>query len=93
MITDVGAKGLTQQRRTVGFVATPGLGKIKGTDVWIDSVYDEHAIIYDKNLRDSVNIIYPNHICPVVNLYEFAYLIKDGQVVDKIEVSCRGKIY
>ncbi|MFL1706412.1 alanine racemase [Campylobacter sp. MOP7] len=98
VITDVGAKGLTQQRRTVGFVATPGLGKIKGTDVWIDSVYDEHAIIYDKNLRDSLNIgdkieIYPNHICPVVNLYEFAYLIEDGQVVDKIKVSCRGKIY
>ncbi|MDO5045943.1 MAG: hypothetical protein Q4D84_04560 [Campylobacter sp.] len=37
--------------------------------------------------------IYPNYICPVVNLYEFAYLVENGQVIEKIEVSCRGKIY
>ncbi|WP_445142248.1 hypothetical protein [Campylobacter sp.] len=59
---------------------------------------DEHAIIYNKALRDNVKIgdkleIYPNYICPVVNLYEFAYLVENGQVIEKIEVSCRGKIY
>ncbi|MDU6826929.1 MULTISPECIES: alanine racemase [Campylobacter] len=97
VITDVGAKGLTQQRRSVGFTATPGLGRIKGCDVWIDNVFDEHAIIYDKALRDSVKLgdkleIYPNHICPVVNLYDFAFLVENGEVVEKIPILCRGKI-
>ena len=97
IITDVGAKGLTQQRRTEGFTATPGLGRIKGTDVWINGVYDEHAIIYDRALRDAVRVgdrleIYPNHICPVVNLHEFAYLVSGGEVVEKIPVLCRGKL-
>ena len=97
IITDVGAKGLTQQRRTEGFTATPGLGRIKGTEVWINGVYDEHAIIYDRALRDAVRVgdrleIYPNHICPVVNLHEFAYLVSGGEVVEKIPVLCRGKL-
>ena len=36
--------------------------------------------------------IYPNHICPGVNLHEFAYLVSGGEVVEKIAVLCRGKL-
>ena len=36
--------------------------------------------------------IIPNHICPVVNLHEMAYLVSDGQVVEEIPVLCRGKL-
>lgn len=98
VITDVGAKGITAQTRNKGLCATKGLGLIKGwPDVSIYDVFDEHSIIYNKVLRDGVKIgdkleIIPNHICPVVNLHEIAYLIEDGEVVEKIPVDCRGKL-
>lgn len=98
VITDVGAKGITAQTRTKGFTATKGLGLIKGwEDVHIFDVYDEHAIIYNKRFRDALKVgdkveIIPNHICPVVNLHETAYLISNGEVVEEIPVECRGKL-
>lgn len=98
VITDVGAKGITAQTRNKGFCATRGLGLIKGWEgVEIFDVYDEHAIIYHKEFHDSVAVgdkveIIPNHICPVVNLHEQAYLVSSGEVVDVIPVECRGKL-
>lgn len=99
VITDVGAKGITAQTRRVGLCATEGLGTIyEYPDVHIFDVYDEHTIIYNKKFRDSVEVgdkvrIVPVHICPVVNLHEDAYLIdKDGEVLEKIPVLCRGKL-
>ncbi|MGI6585149.1 MAG: D-TA family PLP-dependent enzyme [Lutisporaceae bacterium] len=98
VITDVGAKGLTAQARSKGFTATKGLGLIKGwPGVNIHTVYDEHAIIYNKEFHDSVKVgdkveIIPNHICPVVNLHETAYIISKGEVIDEIPVDCRGKL-
>ncbi len=98
VILDVGAKGLTAQTRTKGFSATKGLGYIKGFDnVYIHAVFDEHAIIYDKKFREQVQIgdkveIIPNHICPVCNLYEKAYLVSKEELVEEIEISCRGKL-
>ena len=63
----------------------------------IYDVYDEHAIIYNSAFQDAVRVgdkveIIPNHICPVVNLHEVAYLVSDGQVVEEIPVLCRGKL-
>lgn len=98
VITDVGAKGITAQTRSKGFCATKGLGLIKGwQDVTIFDVYDEHAIIYNKEFRDQVKVgdkveIIPNHICPVVNLHETAYLVSKGKVIEEIVVDCRGKL-
>lgn len=98
VITDVGAKGITAQVRSKGFCSTNGLGLIKGrTGVNIFKVYDEHAIIYNKEFHDSVKVgdkveIIPNHICPVVNLHESAYIVSRGEVIDRITVDCRGKL-
>ncbi|HWQ29503.1 MAG TPA: D-TA family PLP-dependent enzyme [Negativicutes bacterium] len=98
VITDVGAKGITAQTRTKGICSTEGLGVIKGFDgVHIHDVYDEHAIIYNKKFRDEVKVgdkvqIIPNHICPVCNLHEKAYLVSKGEVVEEIPVECRGKL-
>lgn len=98
VILDVGAKGLTMQERTVGICATPGKGTLldfPGT--YIDSVFDEHAIILDPEFRFSVQIgdkvrILPVHICPVCNLYESAWLVRDGEVLREIPVLARGKL-
>lgn len=98
VITDVGAKGITAQTRSKGFCATKGLGLIKNwPDVEIFDVYDEHAIIYNKRFHDQVRVgdkveIIPNHICPVVNLHETAYLVSEGKVLEEIPVLCRGKL-
>lgn len=98
VITDVGAKGLTAQIRTKGRCATKGHGLIKGHGgLTVSAVYDEHAIIYDKTLRDTVRVgdkleIIPNHICPAVNLYEQAYLIREGEVVESIPILCGRKL-
>ena len=98
VITDVGAKGITMQTRTKGVTATDSLGLIREFEgVYIDSVFDEHAIIYDESFSRQVEIgdkvrIIPNHICPVSNLHESAFLIEDGEVVRELEIDCRGKI-
>lgn len=98
VITDVGAKGITAQTRSKGLTATTGLGRIKEMDdVYIHGVFDEHAIIYDEDFSRQINIgdkvqIIPNHICPVCNLYERAYLISGGEVVEEIVVGARGKL-
>lgn len=98
VITDVGAKGLTAQTRRVGISATPGLGTLKETpQVHIHDVYDEHAIIYNREFREQVAVgdkveIIPVHICPVCNLYSTAYLVEQGEVLMELPVLCRGQL-
>jgi len=98
VITDVGAKGITMQSRNEGICATTGLGYIKDSDgVHISQAFDEHAIIYNEAFRNEVSIgdkveIIPNHICPVCNLYDEAYLVSGGEVVEVVPVLARGKL-
>ena len=98
VILDVGAKGLTMQSRTEGICATPGKGTLPDyPGVFIDSMFDEHAIILNRDFHDQVNIgdkvrIIPVHICPVCNLYEKAFLIEGDEVVGDVEIACRGAL-
>ncbi len=98
VVLDVGAKGLTMQKRSKGITATEGLGRIVGfDDVVINSMYDEHALIYNKDFRNKVQVgdkveIIPNHICPVVNLYDSLYLVSGEDVLEEIQIDCRGKL-
>lgn len=97
-ILDVGAKGLTMQRRTVGICSAPGVGTIyEYPEAHLDSVFDEHAILYHQQFHDSVKIgdkcrIIPVHICPVCNLYDKAYLISGDEVIKELDIACRGKL-
>lgn len=98
VILDVGAKGLTMQERTVGICATLGKGTIMDfPGTYIDSVFDEHAIIYNSTFRYAVQIgdkvrIIPVHICPVCNLYESAWLISGDEIIEEMPVLARGKL-
>ncbi|WP_066307095.1 D-TA family PLP-dependent enzyme [Bacillus sp. FJAT-29814] len=98
VITDVGAKGITAQSRSKGHTTTKGFGRIKEfEDVYIHGVFDEHAIIYNEDFSNQINVgdkvqIIPNHICPVCNLHEKAYLISEGEVVEELPVDCKGKL-
>ncbi len=97
VITDTGAKALTLQRQVGGMCENVGFGYVKGSDgIFMTLAYDEHGIFYSKELRDMVKVgdkfeIIPNHICPVSNLYDKAYLVSDGKILDELEISCRGK--
>ena len=49
-----------------------------------------------QELHENVNIgdkieIFPNHICPVCNLYDKAYLVSNGKIIKEVEVDARGK--
>lgn len=98
VILDVGAKGLTMQERQVGICNSHGKGCVYGQpDAVIDSMFDEHAIIHNKKLHDSVSIgqkiqIVPAHICPVVNLYDEAVFYTGDEVTQIVPILCRGKI-
>jgi D-serine deaminase-like pyridoxal phosphate-dependent protein len=96
-ITDTGAKALTLQTQVGGMCATQGFGYVKGSNnKFVSLAYDEHGIFYDRELRSMLRVgdkieIIPNHICPVSNLYDKAYLVSDGKILEEMEISCRGK--
>lgn len=97
IVLDTGAKALTAQTRNGGICDTPGLGLIKnGNGVRLSGVYDEHGIVLDAKLRaelkhgDKIEII-PNHICPVVNLYDQAHIVSKGTLVEIVRVEGRGR--
>lgn len=97
VVLDGGAKALTSQNRLEGICTTYGYGLIQGSNnVRLHGVFDEHAIVYDQAFHDCVQIgdkveVIPNHICPTCNLYEKAYLVSNGKIIEEIPVLCRGK--
>ena len=98
VILDVGAKGMTMQSRTAGICATPGKGTLPDyPGVYIHSMYDEHAIIYNAAFREQIRVgdkvrIIPVHICPVCNLYDRMYLFRGDEVIEIVEIACRGAL-
>lgn len=96
-IADAGAKALTMQSRLAGICKTEGKGTIlKPIETVVTSVYDEHTIFLDPALHYAVEIggtvrIIPNHICPVVNLYDHFYLVEGEEVLSQYRIACRGK--
>jgi D-serine deaminase-like pyridoxal phosphate-dependent protein len=97
VIADAGAKSLTMQSRAEGICATQGKGQVRvPLKTHVSAVYDEHTIFNDPQFHDLVEIgdtieIIPNHICPVVNLYDEAYLVCNGEVIHTIPILGRGK--
>lgn len=98
VILDVGAKGMTMQSRTKGICATTGKGTLPDyPGVYIDSMFDEHAIILNSVFHNQVQIgdkvrIIPVHICPVCNLYDTMYLVSGSKVIKSIDIACRGAL-
>ena len=97
VVMDSGAKALVSQNRPTGICATKGFGAIKGAEhINIENLFDEHAVLNSAEFRDMVEIgdkveVIPSHICPTVNLYDKAYLVSEGKIIDEIPVECRGK--
>jgi D-serine deaminase-like pyridoxal phosphate-dependent protein len=91
-ILDAGSKTLTSEisgRRGFGYIK-------EAPSAVIDRLSEEHGVVIadDPNalrIGQRVEII-PNHICPVVNLMDYVYAVRDGEVAAKWTVAARGKI-
>ena len=77
--------------------ARKGYGYVKGyPEITIARLTEEHGILELQDAREKLKIgqqiqVIPNHICPVVNLSDVMYLMKDGACVGQVEVLARGK--
>lgn len=95
LILDAGSKALTSDRTGVS-PSVPGHGLVVGHPDWqILSLSEEHggAIIPSEDparIGDRVEVI-PNHICPVVNLFDSMFITQGARVIDQWSVAARGK--
>ncbi|MFC2008894.1 alanine racemase [Chloroflexota bacterium] len=95
-VLDAGSKTLTSD-----LVGPPsprkGYGYIKGyPEITIARLTEEHGILALKDAKRKLKIgqqveIIPNHVCPVVNLSDVMYLMKNGVCEGQVEVLARGK--
>ena len=93
VVIDAGAKSLTKDRAEYldGFGLLPDY-----PDAVIHRVFDYHgAVAFDADgpmpsLGDVVAVV-PNHICPVVDLFDAAVVVRDGRVVDRWPIDARGR--
>ena len=96
VVVDAGAKALTSDRRGPSILENSGFGMVIGRpDATIVSLSDEHGVLSvpdaDAYSIGEVVQIIPNHICPCVNLYDHAFVAREGVVQDVWEVSARGQ--
>ena len=95
IILDSGTKALTSDRAGVS-PPVAGHGYVIGHPDWqISSLSEEHGattIPADDPARigDRVEII-PNHICPVINLFDTIHVTRGERVIDQWPVAARGK--
>jgi len=96
VVVDAGAKALTSDRRGPSILENSGFGMVVGRpDATIVSLSDEHGVLSVPDagtytIGEVIRII-PNHICPCVNLYDHAFVAREGIVEDVWEVSARGQ--
>jgi len=95
LILDAGTKALTSDRAGVS-PPVGGHGYVIGHPDWdINSLSEEHGatrIAADDPVKigERVEII-PNHICPVVNLFDRMTITQGERVIDEWAVAARGK--
>jgi D-serine deaminase-like pyridoxal phosphate-dependent protein len=93
LVIDAGAKSLTKDRAEY----LDGFGLLRDyPDAVIHRVFDYHgAVGLDADgpmpsLGDVVAVV-PNHICPVVDLFDAAVVVRDNRVVDRWPIDARGR--
>ncbi len=91
-IIDAGTKSYTSDKAQAFGV----YGIVKGMpDVKLIRAYEEHGVLSipkgKLKVGDKVEII-PNHVCPVVNLYDELIGLRKGKIETVWKVSARGKL-
>lgn len=95
-LLDAGSKSLTTDARPAGVCATRGHGVVDGRDLVVARLSEEHGVVEGPgaaslNVGERVRIV-PNHVCPVVNLFDRMVLVRDGRVRRVLPVATRGAV-
>ena len=93
-IIDAGSKSLTSD-----LFGLNGYGRIVGDESAILARLDEeHGVInlganpaLPYHIGDVVRII-PNHVCPVSNLFDQAWVARDGKLLGQVQIDARGRV-
>jgi D-serine deaminase-like pyridoxal phosphate-dependent protein len=94
-VIDGGSKALSSDRGAHGKEMASGFGLVLGKKATLVRLSEEHGVMNldpDEGLDigDRVRII-PNHACAVMNLFDRAYGLRDGKVVEEFKIAARGK--
>jgi D-serine deaminase-like pyridoxal phosphate-dependent protein len=92
---DAGTKALTSDRMIVP-AATPDFGEVAGAGWPVTRASEEHGLVAvpadaPVAVGDRLAIV-PNHICPVVNLFDAVAVVEGDRVVDRWTVAARGRL-
>jgi D-serine deaminase-like pyridoxal phosphate-dependent protein len=93
IVLDAGAKALTKDRPEW----LDGYGAIVGfPELVIERLHDYHGVAsapagVDRPRLGEVVAIVPNHVCPVVDLFDTFMTVKDGSVIGRWPVDARGR--
>lgn len=92
---DAGAKALTSDRMIVRDAGADH-GAVEPAGWPIERASEEHGLVRlpagaDVAVGTRVSIV-PNHICPVVNLFDAVTVVERGRVVDRWPVAARGRM-
>jgi D-serine deaminase-like pyridoxal phosphate-dependent protein len=94
-VIDGGSKAFSSDRGAHGKEMAPGFGLVIEKKATLARLSEEHGIISldpdeDLEIGDIVRLI-PNHACAVVNLFDWAYGISNGEIVEEFHIAARGK--
>jgi D-serine deaminase-like pyridoxal phosphate-dependent protein len=95
-VIDAGSKVLAMDKGGHGVQTAKGHGMVVGRKLVIERLSEEHGIMAvdpaeSLAMGDCIRII-PNHACPVVNLFDSAYGIRNGTVETVLKIAARGKV-
>ena len=96
-VIDAGSKVLALDKGGHGVETAKGHGMVVGRKLVIDRLSEEHGIMAvdpaeSLAVGECIRII-PNHACPVVNLFDSAYGIRDGAVEAEFKIAARGMVH
>ena len=89
-VLDTGSKSLTTDARPRGVCRTSGCGLLPDHGLTIARVSEEHGVVEGDGV-ERVRVV-PNHICPVVNLFDEVVAVRGGVVEMVLPVAARGRL-
>lgn len=95
-VIDAGSKVFALDKGAHGTELIKGFGVVPEKNVTIERLSEEHGIL-SIDPQESLDIgerirIIPNHACPVINLADTAYGIRNGKVEKEFVIAARGKV-
>ena len=94
-IIDAGSKAFGLDKGAHGRETLKGYGKIVGGSGVLSRLSEEHGIIENLTRRFKIGQklrIIPNHACTVMNLFDCAYMVDGPKIINRYDISARGKM-